>query len=445
MKIERLMARQLKAQSHASWILAVAGFVMTVYAFHPGLMSVDSLTQYKQAVTGIYTDDHPPVMAFIWGMLNRMVPGPSGMLWLHAGMLWGGLALFARVLNKQGIRYAWLLVLAGFTPQVMGLLGVIWKDIGMATSLLMASAILSAAAKGVLDRRLGVALALVFITYATLVRFNGIAASLPLLLALVAVARPRYRTAKCLLLTIILGLVIGGVKAGIEYGLLDSKKMHLWQQIALHDLTGIRCQGGQVQIPDAFVIDEDICGGYDPYHADPLIFGPKAPLRRSLDPNALYQLRRTWLTSVAAEPTRYLHHRLRAFSGLLGVPTLPAHYMYLVQDGMEPNIFGIVSHDNPLRSTLYRIVGILSETWAFKGWFWCCLALLLALRSWSIKGLLTVDTLLPISALCYAVSYLPTTPAPNYRYLYWTVLATIVATLLAVLEKFEQRAAPETP
>lgn len=112
---------------------------------------------------------------------------------------------------------------------------------------------------------------------------------------------------------------------------------------------------------------------------------------------------------------------------------------------MQPNVWGIVAHDNALRSMLYRVVATLSNTWAFKGWFWCGVALLLTLRSWRIRGPLTVDTLLPMSALCYAASYLPTTPAPNYRYLYWTVLATIVAALLAVFEKLGPRDTTETP
>ena len=439
------MTRQSNAASYASWLLAVAGFFLTVYAFHPGLMSVDSVAQYRQVLTGKYTDSHPPVMAFIWGVLNRLVPGPVGMLWLHAAMLWGGLALFAGVLYKQGRRHAWLLVLAGFAPQVAGISGVIWKDVGMATSLLMAAALLFGAANGALNRRLGLALALFFIAYATLVRSNGIAASLPLLLALVAVARPRYHVANCLLFSLILVIGIGGLKVGLEYGKLDSEKTHFWQQIALHDLTGMRCRGGKASIPDAFVVDQNICRGYDPYHVDPLIFGPSAPLRSRLDAAALDQLREAWLASVATEPALYLRHRLRAFSGLLGIPVLPAHYVYLVQDGMQPNIWGIVAHDNALRSMLYRIVATLSEGWAFKGWFWCSVALLLALRSWRIKGPLAVNTLLPISALCYAASYLPTTPAPNYRYLYWTVLATIIAALLAICEKLDTRDTTRAP
>lgn len=324
------MARQPNSASYSSWILAVTGFFLTVYAFHPGLMSVDSVVQYQQALSGRYIDSHPPAMAFVWSMLNRLVPGPVGMLWFHAAMLWGGLALFAWVLDKQGQRCTWLLVLAGFAPQVTGISGVIWKDIGMATSLLMATALLFGAANGALNRRLGVVLALIFIVYATLVRSNGIAASLPLLLALVAVARPCYRLANCLLFALILGIGIGGLKAGLEYGVLNSEKTHFWQQIALHDLAGIQCRGGQAKIPDTFVVNQDICGGYNPYHVDLLIFGPSAPLRSSGDAAALDQLRQTWLLSVAVEPVKYLRHRLRAFYGLLGIPTLPARYVYLV-------------------------------------------------------------------------------------------------------------------
>jgi hypothetical protein len=45
---------------------ATAVAAVAVWAvFHPGLMSVDSIGQYKQAVTGIFNDWHPPLMAVL--------------------------------------------------------------------------------------------------------------------------------------------------------------------------------------------------------------------------------------------------------------------------------------------------------------------------------------------------------------------------------------------
>jgi hypothetical protein len=47
----------------ATTTITLLGFTLEALAFWPGLMSVDSVVQYTQAVLRHYSDQHPPVMA----------------------------------------------------------------------------------------------------------------------------------------------------------------------------------------------------------------------------------------------------------------------------------------------------------------------------------------------------------------------------------------------
>ena len=64
----------------AGYAVCVAGFALAVAAFYPGYMSPDSTSQLMQARAWDFTDWHPPLMAALWGLVDRVFPGPAGML-----------------------------------------------------------------------------------------------------------------------------------------------------------------------------------------------------------------------------------------------------------------------------------------------------------------------------------------------------------------------------
>ena len=89
------MNRQGSQNRHEIWIMAASltGASLAILSFYPGYMSYDSLAQLAQARLGIYHDWHPPLMGWIWGILDRGIPGPAGMLLLHNAIFWAGLGL----------------------------------------------------------------------------------------------------------------------------------------------------------------------------------------------------------------------------------------------------------------------------------------------------------------------------------------------------------------
>src|SRR3977135_1262220 len=75
-------------------LAGVVGFLFTVACFFPGYLSPDSMSQLLQGRAMRFNSWHPPVMSLIWGLFDRVAPGPAGMLVLHNLMFWGGLSLF---------------------------------------------------------------------------------------------------------------------------------------------------------------------------------------------------------------------------------------------------------------------------------------------------------------------------------------------------------------
>jgi hypothetical protein len=57
------------------WACTV-GFFLTIAVFYPGFMNFDAALQLTEFRTNTLGDLHPPLMAWVWGNLERLYPGP---------------------------------------------------------------------------------------------------------------------------------------------------------------------------------------------------------------------------------------------------------------------------------------------------------------------------------------------------------------------------------
>jgi hypothetical protein len=427
-----------RAAELTSAALALLGFALEIFAFWPGLMSVDSVEQYTQAVLGRYNDHHPPIMSWVWSWTNRVIVGPGGMLAFHLAMLWIGLWAIAEGARRHGLRYAWLIVPVGVLPFIASIAGVIWKDLGMAYALLCAGGLLYLAETcGEGLRRTVIAVALLLIAYATLVRANGAFAALALAVYAAAMLFPRIVRGHTVAIGVaFVALVLGGQQL-LERKLLDASPRHLSQLVMLFDLAGMACSGVEVDIPAAFLAPgydrAVLCRAYDPDQVDTLLFAPTSPLQQSFDADAVRALRRSWIGAALANPGPYLAHRTHSFTGLLGLHEVPRHYRYLRQPYMQSNPWGFAFTPNALSSALDASVDALADSWVFNGALWVVVATVLLALIAVGRLRASFEEALLASALMNALPYFVFSLAPNYRFIYWTVLATTVAlTLLAL-------------
>ena len=162
--------------------LCLLGFSVTLRMFFPGLMSSDSIDQFAQVLGFSFSDWHPPVMAFIWALINDWIPGPFGMLLLHSSMYWMAFFLFSISLRPVDKSLSLIVIALGFTPFAIGTLGSIWKDVFHATLTMFAVSLAFYGAQNVSNRIRSLSIiAFILLVLAALVRFNALAALPPLL------------------------------------------------------------------------------------------------------------------------------------------------------------------------------------------------------------------------------------------------------------------------
>ena len=59
-------------------VLVVAWVGALFWTFTPGLLSPDTLSQYGQGLSGMYSNAHPPMMSWVMGVSARP--------WAHRGL-----------------------------------------------------------------------------------------------------------------------------------------------------------------------------------------------------------------------------------------------------------------------------------------------------------------------------------------------------------------------
>lgn len=437
-------ARGIDRACLANLAIAGAGFALCVYAFEPGLMSIDSAVQYLQALSKDYGDQHPPLMAWLWGRLDRIVPGPLGMLLLHLALLWSGLLALAEGARRRGMPHEWALFVVGFLPTTLSIAGVIWKDVGMAFAYLCAVGLLYlAGTTGRASRFVLVGAALVLIAYATMIRANAAFAALPVAWYFVVVASGRRRLAVSLVAALALVGAILAAQQLLERHAFEARRQHLSQMILLFDLTAIGCAGGRADIPAAYRIDgfdpAALCENYDPNQVDKLFFFPDSQLRLSMDDAAFAELRRAWLAAVTAEPVRYLRHHNRAFAGLLGIRKASENDRLLRQPVTHSNAWRIAFEPNTLSRAVDATTDALGALGVFSGILWLVLAFALLQAARRFPGGAMPEIPLLASAIAYFLPYYLLSLAPNYRFVYWSVVATATAAVLLGLRALAAR------
>lgn len=428
--------------------------------FNPGALSPDSLSILAQARSGIFEDGHPPLMAAIWRLVDRVMPGPIGMLLMNLVLFYGGLCLIFRwAASRHQIYVLPAFLVVGLFPPIIGILGAIWIDVTMAGFFLFALGIfLAGSARPEKGLRISVFLVtLLFAALATAVRHNGAAGAFPLI-ALVLLqsmrtwARPLPRLAVATMggLVITLLLFLGARQASTWS--VDVQR-HFWRVAAVYDITGTSCQ------ENAYLFYPDVIQGnsldnlqrlYSPRSLTPLLLGQQVhalpgqamakgtPVELNLsNPKLNQRLLSNWIGVIVHHPAAYLKHRYDIFVSLvtrspwglwgpvfdavyandLGVAQRPvidsAYFMYVKTLALESSIFV------PL---LYLILSALA---VFPTLFF-------GLRMQNHT--LLVASALYASGLAHMIGLFFLAASADFRYSHWMITTTVLATSLVMLE-----------
>jgi hypothetical protein len=411
----------------ASFALALAWAAAVFAAFHPGLMSIDALVHYGQGLENTYSNQHPPLVGWLFGRSARWLGTPAGILALQLATIGCGLALLAaRAARSHGPLALLILAATLGAPGTFAIAAMLGKDPLLAGALLLAASALRSGRRGA---ALGLALV------ATLLRFNAVLAAAPLAVGAVwGEARLGGRRARAALAAAAV-VALAGAEPAVERAV---RARDVWPvgQLLVYDLAGI-----YVRHPEALpastlardVTAADLARLYTPDTGGPLLF--PAPGTPGVSFHHLVERRETltaeWLRAIRANPGAYAAHRLAVLRALLGARRGPAFYPYHAD--LDPNPWGLrLSTGSLAFRALAGARDAARDGIGFRGWFWVGLSVAVTALAATRAGRDAVPLWIAASGLAYALAYAIIAVSAEFRYLYWTALSAPAA-LLAML------------
>jgi hypothetical protein len=426
--------------------LLLLGFALILGLNWPGQMSYDSVVQLADARSGQYDSWHPPVMAWLLGLGDRLMPGPGLFLFFVAGLLLGAWLLLLKS-GRPGWGSVVILVLAFATPQLLLYQGTIWKDVLFANAGIAGFASLAAAAARWQTPRLRTTLlilSILLLGLAALARQNGFillpiaALCLGLIAGRLQSARAGWLHGAGLLAACLTVMVSANLALGLrtDHGKGASDQLRLAQ---IYDLVGavrldpsIRLTVLEERAPDlARLIRTDGVALYSPHLVDTL---------ENSDPltDAIYHAPQgvvfaQWRQLVFAHPMLYLRERLPVFRWVLAPPDLlVCHPDVVGVDGPpeEMKSLGLQPHIRAQDRFLYFYVANFFHTPVLSHLFYGALAILfvILLAARGAPADIAVAGL-QFAALLFALSFFVVSIACDYRYMYFLDLAALTGAI----------------
>jgi hypothetical protein len=442
----------------AGVIVAAGWAIGLVYAF-PGMMTMDSLDQLREGREAFYTDGHPPAMAAMWRIVDAIVAGPIGMLAIQTAAFVTGMYLILRRALVSPRRAAVATVAIYLFPPVLAPMAVVWKDCVMAGFFLLGTALLFE------DRRWWRVAGLACLILATAVRYNALAATLPLIGLLFA--WPSITGWRRYLLAFGAWFAVTASAFAIDAALTDAK-MYVWQSsLAVLDITGTLANV-DTPIPDDelrktlagtnILVDKDIHAAIRARYAlcmqngmdfEPLIaregrlwdlplsgVTPAPPAQRDAITRAFWDV-------VTDHPGAYLAHRWDTMRDVLGLTSRPVGAMVMtfrIQYPQYMERMKLSSGYSPLQDWLQkRAVWVAKKTPLFRPWIYVVISLVLLPFAWRERSVDVIALLL--SGLALEASLFPLAPTPDYRYSHLLVVCTVMAVVMLTARRARERPA----
>ncbi len=421
--------------------LAAAGFGLTLLIFYPGIMTYDAKFVYEYIAKHTLEDWQSPVMTVLWALIDPIAPGSASMFLLTAAAYWLAFGLLGFALAGRSAALGALPPLLALLPPAFVFVGVIWRDVLFAVTWLLAIVLTFAVASGPLKRRVPIQIiAFALCCLGVLLRPNSIIAAPLLAIYIVWPLQMRWKRTAILYIPAIAAFF--GLVQFIYYGALGATRQHPLQSIMIFDLGGISHFTKENQFPVTWNERDTallLNGCYRPTEWD--LYWRLEPcefvMRKIEKEEKLFGtpvITNAWASAIARHPIAYLEHRASFMWNFLGNPNLTMW----VADIEKPD--ETVFPERPAFAVLMVVHDVLKPTVFFRVGFWllACLAIFgLALRRRDTpEGAFSIAVC--GSASLYVLTFFSVGVASDFRYGYWTVLASI-AGLSALLSPAEPR------
>jgi hypothetical protein len=424
-----------RAAAALPWLVATIGAAASYALFAPGYVSFDSVVQFHEAMSGRYSNQHPPLMAILWRFTHALLPGGAGLLAAQMLAWWTGVALLARALRRGPWMESLVVLALGAFPALLGLIGHLWKDALMLALLMLAT---GAAAWGVAHARRGALLAAILVLVAAAcIRHNAVLIVLPIAawIGWQLVARLPARA----LVTTSIVVVAFAIPAAIERRP-DVQRTQLWPLTAVWDIVAISIANDRLLLPPQVhapgLSVTALAADFSPWTCLPTLVNH--PVKSSVvvpyTDDEASALRTAWLEAIVAHPQAWLVHR----------GTYVAFQLGLRRDGVPPHaVLGLTDRDLPghpaaplaawQQSTLDWLAAQ-RDGWMFRPWVYYLASLPLAVLAWRRRERPAARLALAVAAggwLTLAALAVLSASA-EFRYLAWGVACPLLMAVLLI-------------
>lgn len=428
---------------------AVLGLAASVAVNWPGHFPPDGLAQLAQGRSGIYNFWHPPVMAWLLGIANRILAGAPLIIVLTAGLFFAAVTAFALV-RRPGWAGAAVLAILSLSPLVLIYQGLVVKDVLFADASAAGFAAIAWAARvwrQPLPRLILIGIALALLCLAALARQNGSVAALAGAMSLGAVAAMKAQRSRAMAFAVVtLASAAAMAAAGLsaerwfaDHSDHQPEVARQWTMLELYDLSGaVRADPGlalpalsKVPAIDRFVRRE-AAPAYDPARVDSVL---RLERWKQVIARPQPAVAAAWRRLILGRPARYLADRWGVFRQVFLTPDIAACDPVLV--GVDPGdpallrAAGLAARDTPKDDWDGDYASAFQDSPVFSHLAYAILALVLlglAMRDAARGDAAMVATVgMLLAALAYAASFFVISIACDYRYLYFLDVAAMAA------------------
>lgn len=422
-------------------------FAAALAAFHsPGQMSVDSVMALYEGTKGAAVGWGPTFMAATLSWLGGGTVGTSLFVGINCALTYGCFVALLVHRNVQSLPL-WQTALAfvlAFNPLFMFYVGIIWKDVMLATIAMVAATLLllasgkhgrdryllialAAIVSGILVpiRQQGILIAIPFATIAGWLVFRELKQSKPIRVAAFVVSIGVVMVCSVIFYVLSAATVRPPAHGPVSVGIYTIQAYDIAGMIADAKSGDPSKWSGASQ-----VVQSDIKAHYSSERIDTIWH--LEPVREYLNSFSAERYMSVWLRGIEHDPWAYLKSRAKAFAALLGLGDItgcvPAYWgVYGLPT--QVSTLGLRNEMDPRARVIGHVAQDLYRTPVFRNWFYALLLLATTVSAvYRIRGEERIAAGgVAVAAWLYWLSFLPTTIACDFRYLY------PVATLTTVL------------
>ncbi len=307
---------------HMPSCMLILFFFINLFFRWPGNMSPDAKIQLKEATSGIYSDHHPPIMSFLWRILNNIFYGPGIILIFHLLLLYSACYILMRSFQNKNI--SWYYTLYPLFLPILLYSSMIWKDIGFAFSYLLFMAGLTYFTlhqKKPSSLEFFALFAVLF--YGTAVKFQGMYIAPAACLGLSYIMQNFKLNFKTIASSIFLYLALFSSITILNNVIVPEKhKSNSWKFVKIYDLAGMSILLNKPIFPEyiknysKFDFNK-VKTKFNYERVDDIVFFEDSPIPRIETKQDREELLKLWRVTACKHPMTYLQHRCKNWLRIL--------------------------------------------------------------------------------------------------------------------------------